>query len=331
MSLLSLSRVSFAWGGPLLLDEIDLEIEAGERIGLLGRNGAGKSTLMKILAGELEPDDGKINRQSGLRIARLIQEVPHGQQGRVADVIAQGLEPNGNDAAATEEHADEEDWRAEHAVEKVLSRMKLNGDDAFTELSSGMKRRVLLAQALVSEPGILLLDEPTNHLDIDSIAWLEGFLKNYGGTLVVVTHDRVFLQAIATRIIEIDRGRLFDWTCDYETFLKRKQAALEAEEQQNAAVLDRVAEKSSGFARESKPVPLFAQRGPCAGLKKIARRTKPTPGETGQHQPGSRPSGGIGTIGPGSERNFVRLRHRTDCERFFDSDHSWRSYRNHWP
>ena len=238
MSQLRLSRVSFSWGGPLLLDGVDLEIDRGGRIGLLGRNGTGKSTLMRMLVGEIDPDDGEILRASGLRVARLAQEVPRAYAGSVAEIVAEGLaasrgkgahETDGPIAAAS--HID--DWKVEHAVERVLSRMKLSGSDAFQTLSSGMKRRALLAKALVAEPDILLLDEPTNHLDIESISWLEQFLKRYDGTLLFVTHDRVFLQALATRIIEIDRGRLFDWTCDYATFLQRKQAALDAEQQQN--------------------------------------------------------------------------------------------------
>ena len=222
MSLLSVSDVAFTWGGPNLLDGIDLEIEKGERIGLLGRNGCGKSTLMQLLAGEVSPDNGEIKLANGVQIARLVQEVPLGFDGRVAELITDGY----IDSA--------DDWQVEQAVKRVLSRMKLDGELSFATLSSGMKRRVLLAQALVSDPDILLLDEPTNHLDIPSMLWLEGFLKNYNGTVVFVTHDRLFLQELATRIVEIDRGRLFDWTCDYPTFLKRKQATLAAEEQQNA-------------------------------------------------------------------------------------------------
>ncbi|WP_437230495.1 ATP-binding cassette domain-containing protein [Planctomicrobium sp. SH661] len=226
MSLLSLRDVSFTWSGPALLENVTLEIERGERIGLLGRNGAGKSTLMKILAGELAPDDGEIKPAARIRIGRLIQEVPAG----TADLTLTELVLAGYQRDPDPAH----DWEADHAVEQVLERMGLQGDQQFSTLSSGMKRRALLAQAIVQEPDILLLDEPTNHLDIDSINWLEGFLKNYSGTLIFITHDRVFLQALATRILEVDRGKLFDWTCDYATFLFRKQQLLEAEEKQNA-------------------------------------------------------------------------------------------------
>ncbi|HWL10947.1 MAG TPA: ATP-binding cassette domain-containing protein [Planctomicrobium sp.] len=225
MSLLSLRRVAFTWSGEVLLDQLDLEIELGERIGLLGRNGAGKSTLMKIMVGEVPPDEGEVKLAAGVRIGRLVQEVPTGSRETIAELVATGW-----DGESHPSH----DWEAEQAVERILDRMGLDGTQLFSTLSSGMKRRALLAQALIQQPDILLLDEPTNHLDIDSITWLEGFLQGYNGTLIFVTHDRAFLQALSTRILEIDRGKLFDWTCDYETFLKRKQLALDAEEKQNA-------------------------------------------------------------------------------------------------
>jgi len=223
MSLLNLSEVTFSWDGSNLLDQIDLDLSHGEHVGLLGRNGCGKSTLMKVLAGEIEADKGHIRRAKDLQVTRLAQEVPEGLDEKVRDFIGADL------------HFSEEDiWQKEKAVGSVLKQMKLNGDDPVKTLSSGMKRRVLLAKTIVSKPDVLLLDEPTNHLDIESILWLEGFLKNYAGTVVFVTHDRVFLQTLAQRIIEIDRGKLSDWSCDYPTFLKRKQAFLEAEEKQNA-------------------------------------------------------------------------------------------------
>ena len=223
MSLLNLSEVTFSWDSSILLDQIDLDLSHGEHVGLRGRNGCGKSTLMKVLAGEIEADKGNVRRAKDLRVARLAQEVPEGLDERVADFIGEDLQFSVEDC-----------WQKEKAVGSVLNQMKLNGDDLFRTLSSGIKRRVLLAKAIVSKPDVLLLDEPTNHLDIDSILWLEGFLKNYTGTVVFVTHDRVFLQTLAQRIIEIDRGKLFDWSCDYPTFLERKQAFLEAEEKQNA-------------------------------------------------------------------------------------------------
>ena len=211
MALLSLRGVSLAFGGPRLLDQVDLQIEPGERLCLLGRNGEGKSTLLRLIRGEIEPDEGTITRQQGLRITRLPQDVPAGHGGSVADEVAQGLEDD-------DHHAGGDD----HRVRTVLSRVGLDPDARFEELSSGMKRRVLLAQAIVNDPDILLLDEPTNHLDIEAIRWLETFFLRYGGTVVFVTHDRVFLERLATRIVELDRGRLSDWACDYPTFLKRR-------------------------------------------------------------------------------------------------------------
>lgn len=232
MSLVSLRNVSFTWAGPSLLEAVDLEIGRGERIGLLGRNGAGKSTLMKIIVGDVPPDHGEVKHHDGIRIGRLVQEVPDGTDQSVAQIVKHG--------AATIE---DEDWKVEQRLERLLTQMGLDGDSQFSQLSSGMKRRALLAQALIHEPDLLLLDEPTNHLDISSIIWLENFLKNFSGTILFVTHDRVFLQALSTRILEVDRGRLFDWTCDYQTFLKRRDAALAAEEQANIAFDKKLAEE----------------------------------------------------------------------------------------
>ena len=235
MPLLSLRDLSFTFTNPPLLDGINVEIEKGERIGLVGRNGAGKSTLMKLMDGEIVPDNGQVSLSKDVRIARLIQDVPEGDVGSTAfDIVAAGYQ---------NETEDDEDWKHQQAVERVLSKLSLDGGLEFQTQSSGMKRRVLLARALVTQPDILLLDEPTNHLDIDSITWLEKFLLGYRGTLVFVTHDRVFLQALATRIIEVDRGRLFDWTCDYATFLTRKQAMLDAEAKQNAEFDRKLAEE----------------------------------------------------------------------------------------
>jgi ABC transport system ATP-binding/permease protein len=234
MVLLSLRDVSLAFGGPRLLDQVALQIERGERVCLLGRNGEGKSTLLRLIHGEIEPDEGEVLRQQGLRVARLHQEVPEGQGGTVADEVALGLEDGSHSAVGT-------DYR----VQSVVSRMGLDADARFETLSSGMKRRVLLAKALVIDPDLLLLDEPTNHLDIDSIGWLEDFLLRSGGTLIFVTHDRAFLGRLATRIIELDRGRLYDWACDYPTFLRRKEDLLAAEERQNSLFDKRLAQEEA--------------------------------------------------------------------------------------
>ena len=215
MALLSMRDVSIGFGGSLVLEGINLQIERGERLGLLGRNGVGKSTLLKIIAGDLEPDEGSVVRQQGLRVAYLVQEVPQGLQGTVSDVVAGGLDalpPIAGDSA------EDEGWRRRVLLETILIRMQLDPSADFKSQSAGLKRRILLARGLVRDPDIVLLDEPTNHLDIDAIAWLEDYLLRYGGTLVFVTHDRIFLRKLATRIIEIDRGRLIDWSCDYDTF-----------------------------------------------------------------------------------------------------------------
>ncbi|MCH2201641.1 MAG: ATP-binding cassette domain-containing protein [Fuerstiella sp.] len=236
MSLLSVRNLTFTHGGPLLFDEINFAVESGERIGLVGRNGTGKSTLLKLLCGELIPDDGSIIIDDTVTIGRLIQEVPDESHVDVASIVRQGLNVDSSDS-------DQSDWKHQQKVDRVLSRLHLQSDASFASLSSGMKRRVLLAQTLVSEPDVLLLDEPTNHLDVESIAWLERFLNGYSGAIIFVTHDRVFLQQLAIRIIEIDRARLFDWTCDYNTFLARRQELLDSEAKQDAAFDRRLAEE----------------------------------------------------------------------------------------
>jgi ATP-binding cassette subfamily F protein uup len=230
MALISLQEISLGFGGPLLLEEVNLQIERGEWLGLLGRNGMGKSTLLKLVNGELSPEHGVVARQQNLRVAYLPQEVPQGLVGSVSGVVAGGLEGT---AAATGSGTQDDAWQRQLQVEQVIARMSLDPHARFEMLSAGLKRRVLLARGLVRNPDLLLLDEPTNHLDIQSIDWLEDFLKRWGGTLLFVTHDRVFLQKLTTRIVELDRGRLFDWNCDYATFIKRKEALLAAEQEHN--------------------------------------------------------------------------------------------------
>jgi ABC transport system ATP-binding/permease protein len=232
--LFRLRDVSLSFGGPPVIDHVDWSVQRGERVCLLGRNGEGKSTLLKLLSGDLMPDHGEITRQQGLRIARLPQEVPAGRGGDVFAEVAQGWIDSGHALAG-----------AEHQVEAVLSRMALDPTAHFPSLSSGMKRRVLLAKALVTDPDLLLLDEPTNHLDIDAVRWLEEFLLRAGLTLVFVTHDRALLERLATRIVELDRGRLFDWCCDYPTFLERQEAAWQAEAQSNALFDQRLAREEA--------------------------------------------------------------------------------------
>jgi ATP-binding cassette subfamily F protein uup len=241
MPIVTLRDVHLGFRGPPLLDGVECHVEAGQRIGLLGRNGAGKTSFMRLLSGDLAPDSGEVIFAPGTVVSYLQQDVPQELVGLVREVVATGW----SEAAGARRADDEHDaaWRRDHAVAQILSRMELDGERAFESLSSGMKRRVLLARALVAGPDLLLLDEPTNHLDIDAIAWLEEFLGRWDGTLLFVTHDRAFLRRLATRILEIDRGRVFDWSCDYDTFLHRKEEALAAEEKQNALFDKRLAEE----------------------------------------------------------------------------------------
>ena len=236
MSLIIVSELRIGFRGPPLLDGISCRIEPDQRIGLLGRNGAGKTTLLRILSGEVEPDGGNVAFAPGAKVARLAQDVPKGLAGSIREVVALGL-PHG----AVEEG--DTAWKSEQQLKRVLTEMKLPAEARFEVLSSGMKRRVLLAQAIVAEPDLLLLDEPTNHLDLTAIEWLEDFLLRWKGALLFITHDRMFLRRLATRILEIDRGRLFDWSCDYDTFVIRKEAALAAEETQNALFDKKLAEE----------------------------------------------------------------------------------------
>jgi ATP-binding cassette subfamily F protein uup len=213
----SLDRVSIAFGHLPLLDGASLQIERRERVAVLGRNGAGKSTLLKTVSGELAPDAGAVWRQPGLKIARLEQDVPLSDARSVFDVVAEGH---------THHLAEDDAWLRDHQVDLVLSRLDLPADAVVDTLSGGWRRRVLMARALVGQPDLLLLDEPTNHLDIDAITWLEDFLAEYAGAVMFVTHDRAFLQRLATRIVELDRGQLTSWPGDYATYLRRKDDAL---------------------------------------------------------------------------------------------------------
>ena len=237
------------------MDGVTLQIEPGERIGLLGRNGSGKSTLMKLLVGEIAPDAGEIVCSGDVRIAMLPQDVPDDLPGTVYDVVASGGREHvellreyhdlshqiarGGDGDLLRklervQHQIETSgaWHYHQRVETAIARTELDENARFQFLSAGLKRRVFLAKALVNEPDLLLLDEPTNHLDISTILWLEDFLLKYEKTLMFVTHDRAFLQRLATRIVEIDRGRLVSFACDYRTYLERRQALLEAEEKE---------------------------------------------------------------------------------------------------
>ena len=267
MPLVTLQGVDYGVGGPLLLEDVALAIDAGERIALIGRNGAGKSTLLKLLDGTLRPDDGEVRVEGGTRIARLEQEVPAGAGGDVWDVVADGLGEVGGWLAEFHHlsHAAEVDmdalarvqakiedahgWSLDQRVTETLHRLGLDGDAPFAGLSGGLKRRVLLARALVSAPDVLLLDEPTNHLDIAAIDWLEGLLLGWSGALVFVTHDRRFLRALATRIVEIDRGRVTSWPGDWANYVRRREERLNAEAQE-AERFDKLLAQEEAWIRQ---------------------------------------------------------------------------------
>ncbi|HWZ95368.1 MAG TPA: ATP-binding cassette domain-containing protein [Opitutaceae bacterium] len=226
--------MNLCFGGPAILDKVNFQVDPGERVCLLGRNGAGKSTLMRVIASEMKPDTGDVFRQPGSVFTRLNQEVPSDVSGTVIDIIASGLRPQ-------TEH--EEDWERDVRVDTLLEHLQLAPKAEFEELSGGLKRRTLLGRALAGQPDLLLLDEPTNHLDLESILWLEEFLLTEKITLFFVTHDRAFLRKLATRIVELDRGRLASWACDYDTYLIRKEEVSAAEEKQQAAFDKKLAQE----------------------------------------------------------------------------------------
>ncbi|MBE7928422.1 ATP-binding cassette domain-containing protein [Pseudomonas saudiphocaensis] len=254
MTLLKLTDVSLAYGTHPLLDGVSWQIARGERVCIIGRNGTGKSSMLSLVKGSQLPDDGEIWRAPGLKIGELPQELPQADERTVFDVVAEGLSGVGQllaeyhhlsqnirDDADLEKlmHVQQEleakdGWRLQQLVDSTLSRLQLPAEKTLAELSGGWRRRVLLAQALVSEPDLLLLDEPTNHLDIGAIAWLEEALLGFNGAVLFITHDRAFLQNLATRILELDRGHMIDWNGDYASFLVHKEQQMAAEETANA-------------------------------------------------------------------------------------------------
>lgn len=301
MALMSINDVSMSFGGPLLLDKVSFQIEEGQRICIVGRNGEGKSTLLRLLSGDLVPDDGTISIARGMRVARLSQKVPEKLTGTIFEVVAGGLGELGNIIAeyhkissALDNESNllrlaeiEEDllnqggWEAMRSVETILSKLGLEDDPRFETLSGGLKRRTLLARALASNPDILLLDEPTNHLDIDSISWLEGFLQRHVKTLVFITHDRMFLRKVATRIIELDRGNLADWTCDYDTFLKRKEELLVVEEKTQAE-FDKKLAREEVWIRQGIKARRTRNEGRVRELKKLREERRARREKTGK-------------------------------------------------
>ncbi|MGH8352110.1 MAG: ATP-binding cassette domain-containing protein [Pseudomonas sp.] len=263
MTLLKFTDVSLAYGAMPLLDQVSWQIARGERVCIIGRNGTGKSSLLRLVKGDQSADDGEIWRAPGLKIGELPQELPRADERTVFDVVAEGLAGVGELLAQYHHlsqniHTDadleklmhvqqdleaRDGWRLQQLVDSTLSRLQLPADKTLAELSGGWRRRVLLAQALVSEPDLLLLDEPTNHLDIGAIAWLEEALLGFSGAVLFITHDRAFLQNLATRILELDRGHLIDWNGDYASFLVHKEQQLAAEETANALFDKRLAQE----------------------------------------------------------------------------------------
>tara|TARA_R110002073_G_scaffold97812_5_gene224618 strand:+ start:8817 stop:10598 length:1782 start_codon:yes stop_codon:yes gene_type:complete len=270
MAELGLSGVTLTFGGHPLLDGIDLEIERGERIGLLGRNGAGKSTLLRVLTGELEIDDGVITKRPGLRVAGLPQEVPDDMPGTVADILHGALAELGL-----------EDWERNERVTRTVTAFGLNADEQVGPLSAGSKRRVLLARAFALEPDLLILDEPTNHLDVLAIERLELQLLGPKTTLVFVTHDRAFLRRIATRILDLDRGRLASYSCDYATYLDRRAAELEAEASQDAA-FDKLLSKEEAWLKRGVKARRTRNQGRVRALKALREERAQRRDRTGQ-------------------------------------------------
>ena len=263
MPLLTLTDICLAYGHHPLLDKVNFQIDAGERVCLVGRNGTGKSTLFRVITKDAEPDEGEIWRKDGLRISHLLQEVPADNTHTIFEVVAHGLGEMGDlltdyhnavhhvganevplSALADLQHKIEvnDGWNLNQKIETILTKLDLPEDKQLKDCSGGVRRRVMLAQALVSEPELLLLDEPTNHMDISAITWLEEFLKAYKGALIFITHDRTFLKNLATRIIELDRGQLTSWPCNYERYLEKKEEQLAHEERTNAKFDKKLAE-----------------------------------------------------------------------------------------
>ncbi len=259
MAEIGLANVSHSFGAAQLLDGVELHVERGERVGLVGRNGAGKSTLLGILSGRLPPDAGSVPRRPGVRVASLGQEVPSDLRGKVYDDLV----------AALDELGLEHGWEVEERVDRVLVELGLDPAERLEQLSAGAKRRALLARALVGRPDVLILDEPTNHLDLDGVLYLEERLRLRQGSLVFVTHDRVFLQRVATRIIDLDRGILRSYDCDYRTYLARREAELAAEEEQSVQ-FDKKLAKEEAWLR----TPILARRTRNQGRVRALQRMR---------------------------------------------------------
>ena len=301
MAIIGMRDVCWGFDETPLLENVTFQIEKGERVCLVGRNGVGKSSLLKLLGGEILSDSGDIWRRQGVSVAALEQDVPVGFGGTIFDVVAGGLGETGRalvehsqickkiDTGDNPQLAKKRDdlqhmldtgggWELLTRVENTLSRTGLEPEIHFADLSAGMKRRTLFARALAGKPDLLLLDEPTNHLDIDTIIWMEEFILRHVQTLMFITHDRAFLKKVAGRILELDRGRLISYDCNYNGYLKRRQAALEVEKTQNR-VFDKKLSKEEAWIRKGIKARRTRNEGRVRNLQKMraayrARRRK---------------------------------------------------------
>ena len=351
--MLHVQQVSLAFGHLPLLDRADLRIEAGERIAVIGRNGSGKSSLLRVISGEQPPDSGTVWRAPALRVARLDQEVPAGVDRTVFDEIADGLgalgqlvadyhhatvtvadRPEDATALATldslQQRLEREDgWRIEQKVELVISRLGLPADRRVSELSGGWRRRTLLAKALVSQPDVLLLDEPTNHLDIEAIRWLEEFLLEYAGTVLFVTHDRAFLSSLATRIVELDRGRLTSWPGSYGKYLDSKAAALE-NEARDLERLDKKLAQEEAWLRQGVKARRTRNEGRVRALMKLREDRAARRATLGDVRLGIDSSESTGKLVFEAEDVSKGFDGRPVDPRLLAAGRSWRSRRPDW-
>ncbi len=291
MALLTIHNGQLAFGDNPLLDKADFVLQEHERVCLVGRNGAGKSTLMKVLAGEVILDDGKLQITQDVVVSRLEQDPPRNEPGTVYDYVASGLaevgeqlkiyhdlldlvaqeptEKNINRLARVQEQLDHANaWRFEDRVKHVLAALKLDAETKLTDLSGGWQRKAALAKALVCDPDALLLDEPTNHLDVTTIEWLETFLKDFRGSIIFISHDRAFIKAMATRIVDLDRGKLASFPGDYDNYLVEKEEMLRVEEMQNAEFDKKLAQEEV-WIRQGIKARRTRNEGRVRALKKL--------------------------------------------------------------